>query len=69
MLHFEKSEIKKGVPPRMRVDAPSLELLSGKNSRPSIEKLNRIDTGSELANEVARGSIDKKLDQLSRFQA
>ena len=43
--------------PRMRLDAPSLELPSGKNSRPSIEKLNRIDTGSELANEVARGGL------------
>ena len=49
--------------PRMRLDAPSLEFPSGKNSRPGIENLHRIDAGIELANQIARRRLDQKLDQ------
>ena len=47
-------------------NAPHLEFLCGQNASPGIENLHDIDARRKLPNEVARGSLDQKLDQLRK---
>jgi hypothetical protein len=52
--------------PRMRPDAPPLELLGREDSRPGIENLHRIDACHELPHEIAGGRIDQNVDQFCK---